>query len=798
MDSDHSGYDSDSSNDEYGYKRDALTSSGAPEDDGTVLCTCGCGERVIPRRKYRHLKKLRDSGISSDSGAGIIDANTGNEIDEGQGVGTHDEEEIPGKDLPMHYTSEDEEIQAPSSRGSWYHVGTPIPSLPHTPLQLSEDDVSSDDEYGYSNVNAEDYREYDRWFSEDRDVELNEMIAETLTEEELDSIKMMAIRQFGHISIRNYERIRYSFRNKVFLLTLQRLGTRIAALSGVKPDNYDCCVNVCHAFTGQFAEETTCSTCDQPRYDELNRPRQTYQYIPTIARFQAMFNNPSFVQALEYRHTYPQHEGRMDDFFDSELYKKLCQQNIIIDGKDTGVTFFSGKYDIATTILTDGVQIFHQETATCWPVMLQILNLPPHDRSQLRNIIPLCVIPGPNQPKDFNSFLEPFVEESIRFSRGIKTFNVVTRRDFLLRHHPVLVAGDMQAIKHLEEMKGVNAKVPCRGCESVGIYSAERRTYYIPLAAPLSSDRPAASTSSYDPLALPLRTEARMATQLDKMDRAATSREYEELAKRYGISGHSILDRIPSIKRPTSYPYEFLHLFLLNHVPDLLTLWIGGNPGIPDAGCENYLISREDWAAIGKETEAATNLLPTAFIRPLPNIQTRQRVFCGESWSFWTLYVGPIVLRGRLPKKYYDHFLGLVSIIKCLLEFENSTERIERLREEIAEYVERYEEYYYQYNYNRVCVCKLVVHALLHVADDVLRCGPVWAYWSFIVERYCREVTACARQRTVPFSTIDKFVLQAAQLSTVAMRYQEIRKALLFGKADAPVDTSRMERIYPD
>ncbi|KAG8728079.1 hypothetical protein FRC10_005360 [Ceratobasidium sp. 414] len=148
MDSDHSGYDSDSSNDEYGYKLDALTASGVPEDDGTVLCTCGCGERVIPRRKYRHLKKLKKIRLSRDSGASLMDENTGNWMDWGQEVRMREEEETPGKDIPMHYASEDEEIQAPSSRGSWYHVGTPIPSPPHTPLQLSEDDVSSDDEYG--------------------------------------------------------------------------------------------------------------------------------------------------------------------------------------------------------------------------------------------------------------------------------------------------------------------------------------------------------------------------------------------------------------------------------------------------------------------------------------------------------------------------------------------------------------------------------------------------------------------------------------------------------------------------
>lgn len=65
-------------------------------------------------------------------------------------------------------------------------------------------------------------------------------------------------------------------------------------------------------------------------------------------------------------------------------------------------------------------------------------------------------------------------------------------------------------------------------------------------------------------------------------------------------------------------------------------------------------------------------------------------------------------------------------------------------------------------------------------------------------ERYCRQIIARAQQRLVPFATIMKLVLQMAQLSTIAMRFEEVRKALLFGKSDGPVDVSKMERIYPD
>ncbi|QRV94648.1 hypothetical protein RhiJN_22666 [Ceratobasidium sp. AG-Ba] len=62
------------------------------------------------------------------------------------------------------------------------------------------------------------------------------MIIKTLTEEEMGSIKMMAIRQFGHISMRNYERTRNSFRDKIRLLSLQRPKTHVETLAGFKPE----------------------------------------------------------------------------------------------------------------------------------------------------------------------------------------------------------------------------------------------------------------------------------------------------------------------------------------------------------------------------------------------------------------------------------------------------------------------------------------------------------------------------------------------------------------------------------
>lgn len=116
----------------------------------------------------------------------------------------------------MYYDSESDIGDALSSRGSWYDVSTLIPSPLPTPPQFSEDKLSSGED-GYRYVDAEDHRKYHRWFAEDCMNELDGMgqraycdsaqcsdifsAVEQITEEELDSIRMIIVCQFGHIYV---------------------------------------------------------------------------------------------------------------------------------------------------------------------------------------------------------------------------------------------------------------------------------------------------------------------------------------------------------------------------------------------------------------------------------------------------------------------------------------------------------------------------------------------------------------------------------------------------------------------
>jgi hypothetical protein len=82
------------------------------------------------------------------------------------------------------------------------------------------------------------------------------------------------------------------------------------------------------------------------------------------------------------------------------MYKDLLEKD-----------FFSDQWDIAFTVSCNGYQIFKQKTDDCWLFLLINNNLNPSIRVKKENLLIPFLISGPNQPKDFNTFLRPFIDE---------------------------------------------------------------------------------------------------------------------------------------------------------------------------------------------------------------------------------------------------------------------------------------------------------------------------------------------------------------------------------------------------
>ena len=78
---------------------------------------------------------------------------------------------------------------------------------------------------------------------------------------------------------------------------------------------------------------------------------------------------------------------------------------------------------------------------------------------------------------------------------------------------------------------------------------------------------------------------------------------------------------------------------------------------------------------------------------------------------------------------------------------------------------------YYQFDKTRLRVCTLPVHALLHIASDIRRMGPVWCYWAFAMERCCSSLAIAIKCRKHPYTYLAHRVRDVARLSMIKVQY---------------------------
>jgi len=104
--------------------------------------------------------------------------------------------------------------------------------------------------------------------------------------------------------------------------------------------------------------------------------------------------------------------------------------------------------------------------------------------------------------------------------------------------------------------------------------------------------------------------------------------------------------------------------------------------------------------------------------------------------------------------------------------------------------------FYYQYKPERLPCMTLTVHALLHVADTIETIGPVWTWWSFPIERQCGRFQRKIKSKKHPYTNLDNYLLQHAQLEQIKMIYSLSDADLSIG--ERPTKKKRVELILQD
>ena len=508
----------------------------------------------------------------------------------------------------------------------------------------------------------------------------------------LNAAELKDVRAFNYFVTQGttreaYDALRSAFPELEDISSIYLAQRTVAKLSGLSPRYVDCCVNSCCCYTGKYETLDRCPfpDCNEPRRDKSGRPRKRFQHLPIIPRLATLFLDKATTENMGYRHTYceTRNPEKVTDIFDGALYQDLCEREVTVNGKALPHRYFSDPRDIALGLSLDGFAPFKRRSNSAWPVILFNYNLPPDLRTHLDHILCYGVIPGPKSVKDVDSFLIPLYDELARLSEGVEgTLDLTTHEWFVLRAYLILLFGDIPAISKLLMMKGHNGYSPCRYCEIVGIRNPGEKVNYFPLHR---------EEGAYDPRFLRYRNHRRFIRQAKKVIAADTVVEMDRLSRKYGIKGLPGLFLLGSIEFPTSFPFDFMHLIFENLVPNLIRHYTGDFKGL-DTGTESYELPKSVWEAIGDAAAQSGDTIPSDFGARMPNIPTERSSMTAETWSFWIVYLGPILLRDRFSKPiYYKHFAKLSRLVRLCMSYEMKRSDIKLIRDGFIEWVEEYE-----------------------------------------------------------------------------------------------------------
>lgn len=246
------------------------------------------------------------------------------------------------------------------------------------------------------------------------------------------------------------------------ILSYDQVKTQIEDITGVGSITHPMCKNSCVAFTGPFAGLDRCPKCDEPSICPISRkPQQEFHTIPIGPVLQALWRKPSSAKQFYYRR-------QITRRIIAELQEKggnLSLYNDFFAGSDYLENIKKGKIseqDIVLMLSMDGAQLYTHKASNCWIYIWIILDLCPNERYKKKYVLPGGFIPGPNKPKNTDSFLFPGLYHlSALQHEGLQIWDGSTNQTFISRLFVGLNTADGPGMAYLNGLVGHHGKFGC-------------------------------------------------------------------------------------------------------------------------------------------------------------------------------------------------------------------------------------------------------------------------------------------------------------------------------------------------
>lgn len=216
---------------------------------------------------------------------------------------------------------------------------------------------------------------------------------------------------------------------------------------------YHCCINDCIIYrdctTANYAHLDKCPVCKEPRYKDSNNkiPQKRFHHLPLELRLRRMFGHKVTSQLLQ-QHT---ESNRNDSSSSSSIHNSSAWE----EWYGPHGIFQGHTQAVPLGICLDGVNPFSKENVSysMWPIILFPLSLPHEIRKSSGSMMLTGIVPGPNEPRDFDPYLNVIVDD-------ILALNELEMYD---AHHDTMFKMNADIVLHVFDYPGHNKIFHCQG-----------------------------------------------------------------------------------------------------------------------------------------------------------------------------------------------------------------------------------------------------------------------------------------------------------------------------------------------
>lgn len=571
----------------------------------------------------------------------------------------------------------------------------------------------------------------------------------------------------------------------IFLLSYERVKNLAAEYFGVKPIYEDMCPKSCVGFTGPFCDMRRCPMCGEDRYEICSNslasctkreiPRRHFLTLPVGPLLQAMYCSPDGADAMEYRNRVTSQIAKeleesslsllvMRDLMYGSEYTEAVQRGDITDN------------DIVLLLSVDGAQLYVMKQSLCWIYIWIIMELALDMRYKKKNIMIGGIIPGPEQPKNLNSFVYMEIHHvAALMKEGLIVWDTKKDETIVKNLYIALLTTDGPGMVELNGSVGHKEVQGCRlHCDQPGRLKPGSTHYYSACQLPADYTIDGSDHADVQLRDLPdpdaPSSSQRYETNLRELLQARTETAYKRLRRKTGLVKPSIFSGIPRNRifpLLGCFPGDIMHLLCIN-IPELLfKLWRGLLECDKDDDRSLW-----DWATLKGDTWKRHNqavadtheYLPGSFDRPPRN--PAEKISSGYKAAKFLNYLyvmGPALFKDVLPEQYWLNFCKLVHGVRLLLQRVISIEDITEAHHLLIEFCEEFENLYCQRKSTRLHFVRQSIHALIHMAPETIRIGPYVIFSQWTMERVIGQLVREIRNPGLPYENLIQLAVRQTQ-----------------------------------